>query len=418
MFHQRLFALRWVMLGMFVLGVGQSIEFAIMPMLGRALEIDKLVIDLPAWGIYYQPKELAITVLASVTALCFSIFTPFWGRLSDRLGRKPFIVFGLFGYALGMALFCLVAWLGLIQWLSGFALFLALFLARVVHSALKSAAYPSSNAYIIDSVSVAARTKALGSLAAATQIGSMLGPTLVFLVAISFLAPLLLQAIICLALAVIVMLSLPHTRPDESGLEQHRNKPLRYFDQRYRQYTLLCLLLYLAMGMVQQTLGFYFQDLLRLSTAEAASYFSLSLMVSSAAMLFAQLFVVQRFRFPPEYYIGFGLPVLMLSFLALALSSQLLHLMLALAGFGFAFGLIGPSLAAAASKSVLPQEQGGLSGIIASVSGLGFVIGPLIGGFLYSLTPQAPYFFSSVIVCTVIFVFIVKAYFFRKNACQ
>ena len=97
MFHQRLFALRWVMLGMFVLGVGQSIEFAIMPMVGRALEIDKLVIDLPAWGIYYQPKELAITVLASVTALSFSIFTPFWGRLSDRFGRKPFIVFGLFG---------------------------------------------------------------------------------------------------------------------------------------------------------------------------------------------------------------------------------------------------------------------------------------------------------------------------------
>jgi len=412
--------LGFVLLSMFILGIGQSIEFAVMPMLGRELGLHLLVIDIPGFGLY-QPKELAITVLASITALSFSFFTPIWGRLSDRHGRKPFIVLGLLGYAFGMLLFCFVAWLGLKQWLSGFVLFFALFAARIVHSALKSASFPSSNAYVIDAVDISQRTRSLGGLASATQIGSMCGPVLTFLVALHFLAPFLLMAVLTCILAALIAYYLPLpaslTSSDAEGEAPATPGHLSYLDARYKSYVLLCFCVYTSMGMVQQTLGFYFQDVLALTAVEAAKQFSLSMVVSSAAMLFAQLAVVQRIQMRAQTFIAMGLPSLLVSFALLSMASSMVQLLIAMALFGFGLGLIGPSLASAASQTVSSQEQGGLSGIMASTSALGFVLGPLLGGLIYSFSPAMVYgFAASLVFCLIINLFLKNLTFLRKRS--
>ncbi len=415
---QSLQKLGFVYLGMFILGVGQSIEFAVMPMIGRALGLHELIIEIPALGIYYAPKELAITVLASVTALSFSACTPFWGRLSDSIGRKPLIVFGFVGYCLGVWLFCLAAYLGFKGMVLGWGLFALLFAARTIHSAMKSAAFPSSNAYVIDTVDITHRTKALGGLASSTQIGSMCGPILAFLVVVHFLFPLILQGILCLVMAIILWFYLTNSQETNvSGKPkaQPMAQKLKYLDKRYRAYTVLCFLIYLSMGMVQQTLGFYFQDILQITTSQAAKYYSLSMMVSSAAMLFAQLAIVQRIQKAAAFFIYIGLPVLALSFFSISQSQTLLHLLISMGLFGFAVGLIGPSLASAASQKVSEDEQGGLSGIISSVSGLGFVIGPLVGGLIYGYNPRAVYILAAVCVCCLIIQLIIKTYFFSEK---
>ena len=51
--------------------------------------------------------------------------------------------------------------------------------------------------------------------------------------------------------------------------------------------------------------------------------------------------------------------------------------------------------AAFATLVVEPHEQGGLAGLMGSAAGMGFVIGPLIGGFLYRLEHTLPYWFAS-----------------------
>ncbi len=412
-----------VYLTMFVLGIGQSIEFALMPMLGRELGLDKLVIDMPALGIYYYPKELAITVLASVTALSFSLCTPFWGRLSDRYGRKPFIILGLVGYCLGVLLFSWVAWLGLKSLLTGFALFLGLFVVRTFHSAIKSAAFPSSNAFIIDSSTLLQRTKALGGLAASSQIGSMCGPVLAFLVVLHFLAPLWLMGLITGLLAILLFVFLrppqPHGHALQHDLEIPKKSivsPLRYLDVRYRAFVVLCFLTYTSMGMVQQTLGFYFQDTLNLTPIAAAKQYSLSMVVSSFAMLVAQLGIVQRVKVHPTRFIVGGLPCLLLGFMLLGFAADWFSLLGGMALFGFALGLIGPSLAAAASERVLATEQGGLSGIMSSVSGLGFVVGPLIGGLVYSVKAEWTYFLAAALVFVLILIIFIKNYFLNDKA--
>ncbi|WP_101758012.1 MFS transporter [Oceanicoccus sp. KOV_DT_Chl] len=102
------------------IGMGQTVVFAILPMLGRELGVDLLIVDLPALGIYFQPKELAITALTALTSLAFFLGAPYWGRRSDKTGRKPIIIVGLLGYSIGTYIFSGISYLGLAGLVSGF----------------------------------------------------------------------------------------------------------------------------------------------------------------------------------------------------------------------------------------------------------------------------------------------------------
>ncbi|HUH36873.1 MAG TPA: MFS transporter, partial [Spongiibacteraceae bacterium] len=160
-------------LTMVAIGMGQSVVFAIIPMLGRELALDEIVLRLPWLGIEWQPRELAITSLSALTALIFSLVAPFWGRRSDLWGRKRVMMIGLVGYAIGTVLFNAVAWLGLREALLGGALFAALMVTRVIHASIMSATQPATSAYVADNTTADSRTAGLGKLQAANQIGVM-----------------------------------------------------------------------------------------------------------------------------------------------------------------------------------------------------------------------------------------------------
>ncbi|MBT4305597.1 MAG: MFS transporter, partial [Chloroflexi bacterium] len=81
----------------------------------------------------------ALGFLMAIFALMQFIFSPIWGVLSDRFGRKPIILIGVFGYAISMLLFGLATKL----WM--------LFFARALAGILSSATMPTAMAFIGDS---------------------------------------------------------------------------------------------------------------------------------------------------------------------------------------------------------------------------------------------------------------------------
>ena len=380
----------WVLyFAMMTVGMGQTVIFAVLPMLGRELALDQITLQLGSW--LWQSKELAITSLSALTALTFSLVSPFWGRLSDRIGRKPVIVLGLFGYTLGVSLFNGVAYLGLQGALLGFSLYALLLLTRIIHASVMSAAFPAASAYVVDVSDQQQRTQGLSRLSAAMQLGVMCGPSLAYLVTVSYLTPFMVQALLTAlaGCAVLYFLPTPTTKPVQSI--KASTKKLQLWDSRYRFYIVVALATYSCLGMVQQTLGFYFQDILQIPAIEAAKQYSFAMIFSSAAMMFAQLVLVQRLPYSPHQFIFMGLPFLVLGFLCLSIAQHANYLYLGMALFGLAMGFCGPSFAAAASYSVEAHEQGALAGLIGSVAGMGFVIGPIVGGVLYALHSSYPY---------------------------
>lgn len=383
-------------LAMMAVGMGQTVVFAIIPMLGRELALDKLVFQLPIVDITLAPKELTITSLSALAAVVFFFAAPFWGRLSDRVGRKPIIITGLLGYALGSMVFNFASYLGLAGILSGVALYFLLVISRGFHAMVMSGTHPGAAAYMVDITTVSGRTQGMGKLQAANQLGVMFGPVLAWFVSVSFLAPLFIQAVLATAAAILVCLWLPSIPPQPAA--DTRPRRMSYFDARYRLFIFVGFVLFSLIAMIQQTLGFYFQDTLSVDGVRSAQLFSVAMVVSSAMMIFAQLGVVQRFGGAPVTLLFAGMPFSLLSYLVLANADNLVMLLGGMALFGFGMGLTGPSFTACATLVVRAEEQGELAGMLGSIIGLGFVFGPLLGGALYSISPSYPYWAAALLI--------------------
>ncbi len=386
---------------MMTVGMGQTVVFAILPMLGRELKLDEIVFTLPFSDLSFAPREMAITSLSAMTALVFALTSPLWGRLSDRFGRKPIIIFGLVGYTVGTLTFNTAAHFGLIGVIGGVSLYLLLVVTRLFHATIMSATHPAASAYIVDVTSLKGRTKGISKLGVFNQLGTMVGPALAWFVSISFLAPMYLQAGITFFAAMLVVFFLPPT-------ESHKTRPtgpvkkLKAMDPRYRTFVLIGFAIFSMMGMVQQTLGFYYQDILQLESVRAAQLFSTAMVVSSVAVLVAQFGVVQRFNGPPIKLVRFGLPFCLVGYLILANAQNLPMLLGAMAFFGMGMGMAGPGYTVSATLSVEAHEQGALAGLMGSAAGMGFVIGPILGGFLYRIDPTLPYWSAAGVMVLVL----------------
>jgi len=388
-------------LAMLSVGMGQTVIYAVMPALGRELGLDSIQLWLPFFEQSWQPGKLAITSLSAMTALIFALVAPYWGRRSDSLGRKSVILIGLLGYTFGTLLFNLVAYAGFQGLLTGGMLWLLLVLARVVHAAIMSATFPASNAYIIDVTPLTDRAKGLGRMSAANQLGVLMGPIMAATVVAGFLMPLMIQASITFICALLVYFLLPESR-DLNSLStedaQHTNQlsdkkafvKLSFFDSRYRFILPVGLVLYTMQGMVQQTLGFFCEDVLGMSRMNSVQFYAVAMMCSSLAMIAAQLLVVQRTSLSCSMLIRFGLPFCALGYGIIAYMASKFGLLLGMAMFGFGVGLVIPGFSAAASYTVQSREQGNLSGLIGSIAGMGFVIGPIMGGAIYNLDLSGP----------------------------
>lgn len=369
-------------LAVLVINMGQTVLFATMPMLGRA------------WGFH----ELQITSLVSLSALTFFLVSPAWGRASDSIGRKNAILIGLVGYASGTLLFNFISHIGLSGAIGGGLLYSILLSYRILHTTFMAAAHPASSAYVADVSSTRERTRAMAMVAAAIGIGVMTGPALVYFARFALLLPLYLTSVLTLLVVVMLWFYMPDYRvlsPDQRAVRVR----LSYFDERYSLLLLIGFAMYAMLATVQQTLGFYFQDRLQLTMLKAIEYYAIANMLCSGAMVFMQLAVVRRVYLSPVVFLKMGLPVVALGYAMLAMSDTFAYMCVAMVVFGLGMGLAGPGYTGGASLCVSRAEQGALAGIAGSIPGLGFVLGPLLGGALYGFSNSSPYWLAAIILC-------------------
>lgn len=436
-------------LAMLSIGMGQTVIYAVMPALGRELGLDAIIINLPLLNIEWQPGKLAITSLSAMTALVFALVAPFWGRRSDKVGRKPVIILGLIGYTIGTLLFNAVAYLGFQGVIGGALLWFLLIAARITHASIMSATFPASNAYIVDITPLTDRAKGLGRMSAANQLGVLMGPVMAGAVLAGFLVPLFIQAAITFVCAILIYFYLVESRrssasseasqsatidnsldedenlsPEQRELieatistqvlsenvaenvgeitaarpEAHSDKPLpklSIWDERFRFILPIGFLLYTMQGMVQQTLGFYCEDVLGMPRIESVQAYATAMMVSSVSMLLTQLFIVQRMALSSAQLMRYGLPFCALGYAIIAATSNIPGMLAGMLVFGLGVGMVMPGFSATASYTVSAKEQGSLAGITGATAGMGFVVGPLVGGMLYNLSFDAPYILAA-----------------------
>ena len=128
---------------------------------------------LPTYGEEYNAGGFMIgAIIASFSVMQF-LFAPVWGKLSDRIGRRPVLLISNLGSAASYAMFALSAWSGF----SSTAAVLVLLGSRVFAGAC-GANLSVASAYIADITPPEGRSKGMGMIGAAFGLGFILGPPL------------------------------------------------------------------------------------------------------------------------------------------------------------------------------------------------------------------------------------------------
>ncbi|MEO1252371.1 MAG: MFS transporter [Pseudomonadota bacterium] len=369
-------AIALLLAGALCAGMGQTIIFSVLPPLAREIGLSNLQTGL----------------IFMVSAMFWVVCGPRWGRASDRGGRKLFIVAGLLGFGVSMALFATSIRFALLGVLSGAPLYALLIATRSIYGIIGSAGPPAAQAYIADRTSARDRASGMAGFSAAFGLGAMLGPGFGAAAAVfGPVAPFYAMAFLSAVVAMAVFIYLPERTPPKS---KRPPRNLRAFDPRLTMILAYGLVSGIVNAIPMQTIGFYFIDALGVSTEEAPQIVGVGLMGGAMASLFSQLVIVQRFRLQPRLLMRLAPALFVAGHLMIwtlpALGTVIFGIVIA----GFGAGLAVPGYNAAASLAVEREEQGAAMGLANAAGASGFIVAPLVGMNLYSLSPQAPYIFT------------------------
>ena len=349
------------------------------------------------YGRHYGASGFKLAILGGIYSCMQFFFAPFWGRISDRIGRRPILLLSLAGSTLSYVIFGLAPnyfWL-----LMGRA-FGGIFAANI----------STAQAYIADVTTPADRAKGMGLLGAAFGIGFTLGPPLggIASAKLGLAAPGLIAAGVCGLNFILACFRLPESLPMELRRSKKNTAPrsLRWAElsQSFKKGELGFFLLSFfcvtfAFSTMEQTFSLLFQNKFNLDTQEAGLKTGMVLMVSGIlgaliqgglirklvprwgehrlliAGLFFNTLAMIIFPYGPTYAIYFFLTI------PLSLGSA----------------LINPSLSALISKSALANEQGSTLGLSQGLGSLARATGPFCGLLTFAIQPEIPYFIASVI---------------------
>ena len=374
-----------LMLIILFVSMGQSVYWQTMPIIGREFNF----------------SEIEINTLVSISAAMFIVFTPFWGRLSDKIGRKSVLLIGLTGYVLSNLIFLYSASLGLVGAVTGFSLLMILLISRIINSAIGAASRPASGAYVADVTSEEERSSGMGKFGAANNIGTILGPVLVgSLVGLNIfgaqipqfglLTPLIVMSLIMTLAAIFVFIYLPNNKTILSS-EESRSKIV--LDTRLKYLISIGIIIFTAFALVQSITAFYIQDRFNYDLDNTAQTTAILLGTMAFMAIVSQLTIVQRYKGSPLNLIRFSIPLFITSCLMIIFSPNFLFLFFGMATMGLGMGLASPGYTSAASLNANSDNQGAAVGLAMVAPGIGFAVGPFLSGILYSTSMNLPFIF-------------------------
>jgi DHA1 family tetracycline resistance protein-like MFS transporter len=330
-----------------------------------------------------HPTNLAVIMgwLTAVYGICQLIAAPVLGVLSDRFGRRPILFICLLGSAFGYLIFGL-----------GGALWL-LFLGRIIDG-LTGGNISILFGYIADITEPQARGKYFGWLGAAASIGSLMGPAVGGLLAtLNDRAPFLVAAGLLLLTLVWGYFLLPESLDKEhriTSISVSELNPLKQLVSAFRwanvRWLLLAWFLYaLPVSMLQTTLTVLMKDCLGFNATQAGLVVTL---VGAVDILVQGVLVgwflamLGNIRLGLIAFVLVGISYLILGSIAFFATPLLLLVgVMLFAGSG---SLVENALRGLISEMVGRHEQGRVSGATQSLQSLGWVVGPLLGGFVYT----------------------------------
>jgi DHA1 family tetracycline resistance protein-like MFS transporter len=329
---------------------------------------------LPFYAEAYGASALQVGLLATSFSLMQFLFAPVWGRLSDRVGRRPVILLGLVGSAVSYFAF------GMADTLA------TLFAARIL-AGIAGANIPTAQAFIADTTTAENRAKGMGLIGAALGLGFILGPAIGgFLSQWGYHAPAFFAAALSFANFVAGYFFLPESLPaDRRGTRRAKGR-IAAFQQAMARPALPLVLL---VSFLVMTAFSAFESMFALFAGARFGYGATTIgylfaWVGVVLAVVQGLLVGRVVRRVGEHRLVPAAILVMASALAAhAFAPNVPSLMAAMGLLAAGMGFNSPSILSMVSRLADPTDQGTTLGVSQSLASLARIVGPVWGGFVF-----------------------------------
>ena len=309
-------------------------------------------------------------------------FAPLWGRLSDRLGRRPVLLVSIFMTSAAFLLY-------------GLAGTFAVLLASRLFAGAATANIAIARAFVADVTTAEDRAKGMGIIGAAFGLGFVLGPAIGSALShVSLAWPGFAAAALALVNGVAAFFVLPEPEERQTREAAVHNRFHAFFREMgrpgIRRVILIYLLTVLAFSAMEATYAFLVKEHYALSDRSVGLLFA----YIGVIVVVVQGGLIGRLtrRFGEKGLLVAGLALQAVALVALPFAGSVGGLLAATAPLAVGSGLSQPSLSSLLSRFARADEQGGTLGIGESAAAFGRIIGPEAGTWTYGRwSPAFPY---------------------------
>lgn len=337
----------------------------------------------------FDASPVHVTLLMAVYSLAQFLFAPLWGGLSDRVGRRPVLLFSVGATAVCLAGFASATSL----WM--------LFLFRALHG-MATANISTAQACVADLTTPENRARGMGLIGAAFGVGFTVGPFVGGELSRFGLAfPIWVAAGLSALNFVLALVLLPETR--KPGSEQRRRpiSPAAFLTVMRHPVVGLCVTLTflntIAFAMMESVFTLFAEHRWHLDAVAVGRMFG----VSGLITVLVQGGLIGRLvkRFGEGRLLPVGVALLCLGLLLLPFAPPVGAMVGTFALIAVGQSISTPSLHSLISRGTRPDEQGFVLGTNQSLSALARVVGPSLAGFIFlHASQEAPFLVSAAIL--------------------
>lgn len=368
---------------LFIAFLGIGLVIPVLPTIMNELHISGSVVG-------YMVAAFAITQL---------IVSPIAGKLVDNIGRKVMIVAGLFIFGLSELLFGIGRTIEI------------LFISRMLGGVSAAFIMPAVTAYIADITTLSQRSKALGYMSAAISTGFIIGPGIGgFLAEFGTRIPFYAAGILGFVAAILSLILLKEpTRSldDQEAAPSILGSVRRVISPLYFIPFVLIFVLSFGLAAFESLFSLFVDHKFSFTPSDIAIIITGSGIVGALAQLL--LFDWLTKKMGEINVIRYSLILSAALTFAMTVVSHYFAILFVTFFIFVGFDLIRPAATSYLSK-IAGNEQGFVGGMNSMFTSLGNIFGPILGGILFDINLNYPYYFATIVLT----LGVILALFWRK----
>lgn len=374
----------FIMLVQFLIYFGFSMIIPVMP---------QLIVD-------YNVSTMHLGFVLAIYSIASFISAPFFGILSDKIGRRPLLIVGLLVFALSFFVFAIMS-----------HSLTVLYITRFVGGMASGALYTATTSMVADLTSVQERTKYMGLVGMSMGFGFVFGPGIGgMLGSVAMSMPFFMTSAVILVALIVAFLFIQETYKPSTVPQGKITMAKEYFIQPVGILLVATFFVMFMMSGMESTFQLLGQKLINITPGQMGVLF----FIGGIFNVIVQGGIIRKLKDGQEYpAMIIGQALALIAFIMLPFMTGLVYAGVCIVLLMSGNALVKTLMTSQITKEALSHEVGKLTATTYSLDSLGRIAGPIFFNLLFVMYYGLPFYFGALMV--LLSTFFIYQYFRKRG---